>query len=97
MKVLTLDLSKYDEKFKGKKPPHQLSATVDLLIEEIGTDKRYGYGYWLKKVKQSGLSYGDMEGIIKTARGLPKKYNSKGFIINKICLRKNDTKKLAKK
>ena len=65
-----------------KKPPHELSATVDL-IEAAGLfTKTYGYTYWLGKVKRAKVSYSEMVGIIKDVKVMPAKYSKGGRLTN---------------
>ena len=65
-------------------PPHELSATVELIKNEIPFTKSYGWGYWLKLVKKSNVSYTEMIGILKSLEGMDKKYNKGGVLTNKL-------------
>jgi len=67
-----------------KKPPHELSASVDLIVELVGLSKKYNYGYWLRTVKNSKQSYADVFALVKEAKTVDSKYNKGGFITNKL-------------
>lgn len=68
---------------KEKYAPHQISATVDLIVESgIVKEPKYGYKYWLGKVKRAEVSYNDMIGILKEINGMSDKYNKGGRLTN---------------
>jgi len=65
-------------------PPHEISATSDL-IEKAGLFKgRYKRGYWLRLIKKSGISYGGMMCLIKEMYSMDEKYNRGGWLTNKL-------------
>lgn len=67
---------------KKKPAPHEKAATVNL-IEEAGLfTKKYGYTYWLGKVKRSGVSHNEMIGILKNIAGMDAKYSKGGRLTN---------------
>ena len=67
-----------------KAPSHWLADIVNQIIELVGENKKYSYGFWLAKIKRSGKSWGDCMQIIKKAKGLDSKYNKGGFINNSL-------------
>lgn len=75
------------KKSKVKPAPHELSATVKLIEDEgLFTDK-YGWGYWLGKVKKAQVSYGEMFAILKDIRNMEAKYNKGGRLTNLLTLK----------
>ena len=64
--------------------PHELSDMTELIRKKIGFSGRYGRGYWLKKLKQANISYGQLEAIVEKAVSLPQKYNRGGYISNRL-------------
>lgn len=76
-----------------KKPPHELSAAVDEIQKVLGfkTDDKYGYKYWLRKVK--GYSYNYIMGVLKEVSNAHPKYNKGGMLTNKLSKKKKDEKK----
>lgn len=67
---------------KQKPPPHEISATANL-IEEAGLfTKKYGRTYWMGKVKRAGVSYNEMVGILKQISGMDPKYSKGGRLTN---------------
>ena len=67
---------------KEKAPPHELSATTNLIDEAGLFTKKYGRSYWLGKVKRSGVSYSEMIGILKEIRNMPAQYSKGGRLTN---------------
>ena len=65
-----------------KKPPHELAAIVDEINKAGLVTKKYGYTYWLGKVKRAGISYNDIHGILKEIRGMDAKYSKGGRLTN---------------
>jgi hypothetical protein len=84
---MKIDIQRY-MKPKAKAPSHELAASVNEIIALVGTSKQYDYGYWLRKVKTSRMSFCEVLGVLKEARDLPGKYNQGGFITNKLCRKK---------
>lgn len=78
---------------KKKKPPHEKSATVDLIQNAGLVTKTYGYTYWLSKVKRAGVTYNDILGIIKEVQGMDAKYNKGGRLTNLLTEKANSLKK----
>lgn len=84
---------------KGQ-PTHEIAATVDEITKVIPLTKRYGFGFWLKLVKQSGVSYTEMFALLKEVKNMGndktgKPYNKAGTLVNKLkklCLSKQSTK-----
>lgn len=73
---------------KPKAPNGEFNATVNL-IEEAGLFQgNYKRGYWSKKVKQSGISFLEMERLLKDIEGMDSKYNKGGFLTNKLSINK---------
>lgn len=70
-----------------KAPPHELSATVNLIEEADMFTSKYNRGYWLGKVKRANVSYGEMFSIIKDIRGMDSKYNKGGRLTNLLTLK----------
>lgn len=64
------------------KPPHELAAIVDEIKREGYVTGRYGYRYWLGKVKRSGVNFSDIHGILKEIRGIPAPYSKGGRLTN---------------
>lgn len=79
-----------EKKEVKKRPPnHELAATVDEVVKVIPLTARYGYGYWLKLIKRSGVSYTEMFGILKEISNMGndktgKPYNKAGTLVNKL-------------
>lgn len=78
---------------------HELAATVDEISKVVPLTKRYGFGFWLKLVQKSGVSYTQMFGILKEIARIGndkqgKPYN-KGAVLTsklkKLCLNKQST------
>lgn len=65
-----------------KAPPHKLAATVDLINEAGLFTVKYGYKYWLGKVKRSGVDYIEMVSVLKEIQGMKEKYNKGGRLTN---------------
>lgn len=65
-----------------KKPPHEIAATVDLIEAARLFSPKYGYTYWLGKVKRAGVSYNEMVGILKEISGMDPKYSKGGRLTN---------------
>jgi hypothetical protein len=82
---MEIDISRYQLHKDKRSVPHELAASVDEIIKEVGLTKQYNYGYWLFMVKRSRLKYNDILGILKEANTLSAKYNKGGFITNKLC------------
>lgn len=61
--------------------PHELADSVNQIIALVGTQPRYGYGYWLRLVKKSGKNFFEIEKLVKEAAGKEKKG---GFLTNKL-------------
>lgn len=59
-------------------------SIVDKIVEVTGTTARFGYPYWLRKVKHSKLSPNRILDLVDEARGLDVKYNRGGFISKRI-------------
>ena len=78
---------------KKKPAPHELSATVNE-IEKAGLfTSKYGRPYWLGKVSRAGVSFGEMEGILKDIAGMGGKYNKGGRLTNLLTERAKARKK----
>lgn len=67
---------------KEKIPPHELSATVELIQKAGLFTKKYGWGYWLGKVKRAQVKYSEMVGIIKEIQAMDPKYSKGGRLTN---------------
>lgn len=67
---------------QAKKPPHELAAIVDEINNAGLVTKKYGYTYWLGKVKRAGIGFGDIHGILKEIRGMDSKYSKGGRLTN---------------
>lgn len=65
-----------------KPPPHEIAATVDLIQAASLFTKKYGYTYWLGKVKRAGVSYNEMHGILKEIAQMDPKYSKGGRLTN---------------
>lgn len=66
------------------KAPHELADSVDYIGKRIGFTGRYGYGYWLKKIKKKGLTYFQVKELVDKAQVLPDKYSKGGFLSNQL-------------
>lgn len=67
---------------KEKAPPHEISATANL-IEEAGLfTKKYGRTYWMGKIKRAGVDYNEMIGILKEVMQMDRKYSKGGRLTN---------------
>ena len=81
------------QKNNTKRPPnHELAATVDEVVKIIPLTPRYGYGYWLKLIQRSGVSYTEMLGMLKDISKMGndkfgKPYNKAGTLVNKLIKR----------
>ena len=73
------------ERFKNPKTtaPHELADSVNYIGEKIGFTERYGFGYWLKRIKRKGLTYFQVKELVDTAMTLDGKYSRGGFLTNK--------------
>lgn len=65
-----------------KPPPHELAASVDEIIKVVGITPKYGYKYWLGKVKRSNKQYTEILGILKDIQRMDSKYNKGGRLTN---------------
>jgi hypothetical protein len=72
--------------------PHELAATVNEIIKVVGLHPKYGYRYWLGKVKRSGKGYGEMAGILKEISGMDAKYPKGATLTNKLSRKINGRK-----
>lgn len=86
------DILKEKQVAKKKGPSHELAATVQEIIDLVGATKKYGFGYWLGVVKRSGISFSEMQGILKEVRNADAKY-PKGALLTVIIKRNGKTKK----
>ncbi len=68
--------------FKVSKGGHEKQAIVDEIIKVVGLHPKYGYKYWLSKVK--GYSYGEILGILKSIENMDKKYPKGAVLTNKL-------------
>lgn len=82
MKQISID--HINQKLENPTAPHQLADKVNRIMEVVPSNRRYPYGYWLKKVKNSNLSWGMIDNICRTAEGLDKKYSKGGYISNQL-------------
>lgn len=91
----TLDRVKPSEQKKSGKrpPPHEKSATVDLIEQAGLMTPKYGYTYWLGKVKRAGVTYNEMIGILKEIKGMDPKYSKGGRLTNVLTERAKKQKK----
>lgn len=62
--------------------PHELSTSVDEILRVVGKSMKYGYTYWLGKVKRSGLEFTRILEITKEVERMDSKYNKGGRITN---------------
>lgn len=68
---------------KGEGPaPHEPAAAVNMIRDAGLVTGKYGYTYWLGKLKRAKVSYGEMHGIMKKLGELPTKYNRGGWLTN---------------
>ncbi len=67
---------------KDKAPPHEIAATVNEIVALVGITPKYGYNYWLGKVKRSGVRYTEIFGILKEVQNMDSKYSKGGRITN---------------
>lgn len=82
---------------KVKPPPHEISATANL-IEEAGLfSKKYGRTYWMGKIKRAGIGYNDMIGVLKEINGMDAKYSKGGRLTNVLTKMGAQQKKLSEK
>ena len=87
-----LDLGTTKEKPKTKPPPHELSATTELIKEAGLFTAKYGRSYWLGKVKRAGVSHNEMIGILKQIGAMEGKYNKGGTLTNLLTKKSNERK-----
>ena len=73
-----------------RQTPHELAATVDEIQKVLGfkNDDKYGYKYWLRKVKGYGYNY--VMGILKEIQGADPKYSKGGMLTNKLSKKKKN-------
>lgn len=64
--------------------PHELADSVCHIRDHIGFNKRFGFGYWLKRVKNKGLTYFQVCELVKKAHTLDPKYNKAGWLSNQM-------------
>lgn len=64
--------------------PHELADSVNYIRDNIGFTGRYGYGYWLKKIKNKRLTFFQTKQLVDKAMGLEKKYNKGGYLSNQM-------------
>jgi len=64
--------------------PHELADSVNYIKDNIGFNGRYSGGYWLKKIKDKGLTYFQVKQLVDKALTLPEKYNRGGYLSNKM-------------
>lgn len=64
--------------------PHELADSVDYIKKNIGFTGRYGYGYWLKKLKSKGWTYHQTKHWVDKAMALDSKYSKGGFLSNQL-------------
>lgn len=72
---------------KDPKPArHELAAMVNEIKKVVPFEDKakYGYKYWLGKLKRSGIRYGALMVLLKDAEKIDPKYNKGGFITNKL-------------
>ena len=70
------------DKKREKAPPHEISATANL-VEEVGLfTKSYSRTYWMGKIKRAKVSYIEMVGILKEIQSMDPKYNKGGRLTN---------------
>ena len=78
-----------------KAPPHEISATANL-IEEAGLfSKKYGRTYWMGKIKRAGVTHNEMIGILKEINGMDPKYSKGGRLTNILTDRAKKLKQLS--
>lgn len=63
---------------------HELADSVCHIRDNIGFNERYGFGYWLKRVKKKGLTKFQVEELVSTALTLDPKYNRAGWLSNQM-------------
>lgn len=73
--------------------PHELAATVNEIIKTVGDHPKYGYGYWLGKVKRSGKGYNEMLGLLKELGRMDPKYPKGATLTNKLTGKKQPWQK----
>lgn len=71
-----------EQAIQKPRPPHELAAIVDEIERAGFVTKKYGYTYWLGKVKRAGISFNDIHGILKEIRGMDAKYSKGGRLTN---------------
>ena len=64
--------------------PHELSASTDYIEEHIGFTAKYTRGYWLKKIKDKGLTDFQVRGLVNEALSLNIKYEKGGWLTNQM-------------
>jgi len=84
---MLISVEDYLKKFETKKekvPRHEIAASVDEIKKVLNFDDKgkYGYKYWLRKVKRSGKGYTEILGILKEIEAMDKKYNKGGRLTN---------------
>lgn len=65
-----------------KKPRHEKSAMVDEIIKIVGVSAKYGYTYWLRKIKD--WSYPELMGLLKSIEKMDSKYPKGATLTNKL-------------
>lgn len=88
-----MDKFKVEQKKEIKKPPHELAAIVDEIQKVLGfkTKDKYGYMYWLRKVK--GRKYNEVLGLLKQVENAGDKYSKGGLLTNLLSNKKKCIKK----
>ena len=66
-----------------RQAPHELSASVNEIERYLPFNKKYGRGYWLRIVKKSNKSFGEVCYLLGKMNALDKKYNKGGWLTNK--------------
>lgn len=66
----------------SRSPQHELAESVEMIKKAGIFDSKHGWGYWLRKVKESGKSSNQMIGILKELESLPAKYSKGARLTN---------------
>lgn len=60
----------------------EICAIVSEIEKLVPITKEYNYGFWLRKIAERKVTYGEMVGIIKQLGDMHPKYNKGATLVN---------------
>ena len=73
-----------------KKPKHVKAAAAQEIVDVVGDEKNFPFGFWLKMIGPT--PYSVVVGFLKEIQSYPKEWNKGPIMINKLKKYKNDTR-----